>query len=133
YCGSDHHDRSTEQHTRLYLSWKLRNKNGSFANLRIYPHGFMSLDLLCYDGGTRTDISPELVTTCWSVTGKVMCDADWPYQNIKILHIEILLGKPFGNILILSGMLILAKNSFAHTWAIKGSDKDHLTGRKRTY
>lgn len=29
------------------------NKNGSFANLRIYPHGLVLLDLQSYDGDAQ--------------------------------------------------------------------------------
>ncbi|CAD7668108.1 unnamed protein product [Nyctereutes procyonoides] len=35
-----------------YLSTYI-NKNGSFANLRIYPHGFVLLDLQSYDGNSQ--------------------------------------------------------------------------------
>uniref|UniRef100_A0A8C9B2R5 PABS domain-containing protein n=1 Tax=Prolemur simus TaxID=1328070 RepID=A0A8C9B2R5_PROSS len=123
------------------------NKNGSFANLRIYPHGLVLLDLQSYDSdaqklnqdstGRVKRLPPivrgEAINRYWPTADgrlveydidEVMYDEDSPYQNIKILH-----SKQFGNILILSGDVNLAESDLAYTRAIMGSGKEDDTGK----
>uniref|UniRef100_A0A2K5CLM9 PABS domain-containing protein n=1 Tax=Aotus nancymaae TaxID=37293 RepID=A0A2K5CLM9_AOTNA len=129
------------------------NKNGSFANLRIYPHGLVLLDLQSYNSDTQgkeksnsiwnkvedrlkessQDSTGRLEEEPWTDKGlveydidEVVYDEDSPYQNIKTLQL-----KPFGNILILSGDVNLAESDLAYTWesdwAIMGSGKEDYT------
>uniref|UniRef100_A0A8C5LFV0 PABS domain-containing protein n=1 Tax=Jaculus jaculus TaxID=51337 RepID=A0A8C5LFV0_JACJA len=127
------------------------NKNGSFANLRIYPHGLVLLDLQSYnsviqskeelsqDSAGRVKHLPPIVRggaidRHWPTADgclveydidDVVYDEDSPYQNIKIL-----LSKPFGNILILSGNVNLAESDLAYTRAIMGSRKEDYTSKE---
>uniref|UniRef100_A0A8C2N2I0 PABS domain-containing protein n=1 Tax=Cricetulus griseus TaxID=10029 RepID=A0A8C2N2I0_CRIGR len=112
------------------------NKNGSFANLRIYPHGLVLLDLQSYDrdalGKQETDklsqdstglvkclppiVQGGAIGRYWPTADgrlvehdidEVVYDEDSPYQNIKILH-----SKQLGHILILSGDVNLAEKDY---------------------
>ncbi|KAF3828945.1 hypothetical protein GH733_003209 [Mirounga leonina] len=108
------------------------NKNGSFASLRIYPHGLVLLDLQSYDVITIHN-SGGAIDRYWPTADgrlveydidEVVYDEDSPYQNIKILH-----SKQFGNILILSGDVNLAESDLAYTQAIMGSGKEDYSGK----
>uniref|UniRef100_A0A2I3G1S7 PABS domain-containing protein n=1 Tax=Nomascus leucogenys TaxID=61853 RepID=A0A2I3G1S7_NOMLE len=121
------------------------NKNSSFANLRIYSHGFYNGDAqgkeeidgilnkveLSQDSTGWVKRLPPIVrggaiNRYWPITdGRlVVCDEDSSYQNIKILH-----SKQFGNILILSGDVNLVESDLVYTWAIMGSGKEDYTGK----
>uniref|UniRef100_A0A8P0PD01 PABS domain-containing protein n=1 Tax=Canis lupus familiaris TaxID=9615 RepID=A0A8P0PD01_CANLF len=129
------------------------NKNGGFANLRIYPRGLVLLDLQSCDGdsqGQEVDsllnkVEEGLKELSEDGTGRVkrlppivrggavdrywpaadvVYDEDSPYQNIKILH-----SKQFGNILVLSGDVNLAESDLASTQAITGSGKEDYGGK----
>uniref|UniRef100_A0A2K6TK94 PABS domain-containing protein n=1 Tax=Saimiri boliviensis boliviensis TaxID=39432 RepID=A0A2K6TK94_SAIBB len=118
------------------------NKNGSFANLRIYLHGLVWLDLQSYNSDVQgkekrnsiwNKVEERLKESSQDSTGRptasgclveydideVAYDEDLPYQNIKTLQL-----KPFGNILILSGDVNLAESDLAYTQAIMGSGKE---------
>uniref|UniRef100_A0A8C9AZ98 PABS domain-containing protein n=1 Tax=Phocoena sinus TaxID=42100 RepID=A0A8C9AZ98_PHOSS len=125
------------------------NKNGSFANLRIYPNAQGKevdsllnkveerMKELSQDSTERVKRLPPIVRggaidRYWPTADgrlveydidEVVYDEDSPYQNIKILH-----SKQFGNILILSGDVNLAESDLAYTRAIMGSGKDY-TGK----
>ncbi|KAK2118983.1 hypothetical protein P7K49_000369 [Saguinus oedipus] len=123
------------------------NKNGSFANLRIYPHGRL-LDLQSYNSDVQgreksnsvwNKIEERLKELSQDSTGRqptasgclveydideVVYDEDSPYKNIKTLQLS-----PFGNILILSGDVNLAEGDLAYTWAIMGSGKEDYTAQ----
>uniref|UniRef100_A0A2K5L9N9 PABS domain-containing protein n=1 Tax=Cercocebus atys TaxID=9531 RepID=A0A2K5L9N9_CERAT len=126
------------------------NKNGSFANLRIYLHGFYDGDTqgkeeidsilnkveermkeLSQDSTGRIKRLPPIVgggaiNRYWPIAdGRlVVYDEDSSYQNIKILH-----SKQFANILILSGDVNLPESDLLYTWAIMGSGKEDYTGK----
>uniref|UniRef100_A0A8C5JWN2 Spermine synthase-like n=1 Tax=Jaculus jaculus TaxID=51337 RepID=A0A8C5JWN2_JACJA len=109
------------------------NKKGSFANLRIYPHGLVLLDLQSYDSDIQSKEETDSVLNKIEVkmkelsqdsAGRVTDTGPLLMGNIKILH-----SKQFGNILILSGDVNLAESDLAYTWAIMGSRKEDYTGR----
>uniref|UniRef100_A0A2K5R4Z2 PABS domain-containing protein n=1 Tax=Cebus imitator TaxID=2715852 RepID=A0A2K5R4Z2_CEBIM len=123
------------------------NKNGSFANLRIYPHGLVLLDLQSYNSDAQgkekrnsiwKKVEERLKESSQDSTGQptasgclveydideVVYDQDSPYQNIKTLQL-----KPFGNTLILSGNVNLAESDLACTQAIMGSGKEDYTAQ----
>ncbi|CAD7680936.1 unnamed protein product [Nyctereutes procyonoides] len=120
------------------------NTNGSFANLRIYPHG-LSLNKveermkeLSEDGPGRVKRLPPLVgggaiDRSWpTADGRLVeydidqevCDEDSPYQNIKILH-----SKQFGNTLVLSGDVDLAERGLAYPQAVTGGGEEDYGGK----
>ncbi|KAH0624737.1 hypothetical protein JD844_032489 [Phrynosoma platyrhinos] len=121
------------------------NKNGSFANLRIYPHGLVLVDVQSYNdlNGEDADqlsgrlpaiVRGDTIDRYWPTADgrlveydidEIVYDEESAYQNIKILH-----SKQFGNILILSGDVNLAESDLAYTQAIMGSGKEDYTDKE---
>uniref|UniRef100_F7EK41 PABS domain-containing protein n=1 Tax=Monodelphis domestica TaxID=13616 RepID=F7EK41_MONDO len=127
------------------------NKNGSFASLRIYPHGLVLMDVQSYNNDLKgkeeienllNKLEERMKELCQGNIGRLKqlpalvlggkinkywptADGHSPYQNIKILH-----SKQFGNILILSGDVNLAENDLAYTQAIMGSRKEDYTDKE---
>uniref|UniRef100_A0A8C5UI25 Spermine synthase n=1 Tax=Microcebus murinus TaxID=30608 RepID=A0A8C5UI25_MICMU len=124
------------------------NKNG-FANLRIYPHGLVLLDLQSYD--TDAQSKEEIDTLLNKVeermkelnqdsTGRVKrlppivrggaIDRYWPTADGRLVEYDIDEVVNLEIFSFLAGMLVnLAESDLAYTRAIMGSGKEDYTGK----
>uniref|UniRef100_A0A2R9ATM1 PABS domain-containing protein n=1 Tax=Pan paniscus TaxID=9597 RepID=A0A2R9ATM1_PANPA len=122
-------------------------KNGSFANLRIYPHGLVLLDLQSYDGDVQgkeeidsilNKVEERMKELSQDSTGWVKrlppivrggaIDRYWLTADGRLVEYDID-EVQFGNILILSGDVNLAESDLAYTRAIMGSGEEDYTGK----
>uniref|UniRef100_A0A2K5MWM9 PABS domain-containing protein n=1 Tax=Cercocebus atys TaxID=9531 RepID=A0A2K5MWM9_CERAT len=96
---------------RGYLAvYKWKHKNGIFANLRIYLHGLMLLDLQKEIDSLSNKVEKRMKELSQDSTGLVKgaINRHWSTTNGRLVEYDIDEVKQFGNILILSRDVDLA-------------------------